>query len=107
MLITQILLLIKSLIGQVSYGFKKPKNRKIFFAEVFTCGGLSPGSGTLSLVSMDAEAAKWATAFAGYQYVRKVECADTWQYKVEKQVEKNIYFDLVTFFYFQYRLPQV
>lgn len=56
---------------------------------------------------MDAEAAKWATAFAGYQYVRKVECADTWQYKVEKQVEKNIYFDLVTFFYFQYRLPQV
>ena len=76
---------------------------KIFIAEVFTCGGLSPGSGTLSLVSMDAEAAKWATAFAGYQYVRKVECADTWQYKVEKQVEKNIYFHFVTLFHFQYR----
>ena len=54
--------------------------------ETFTCGGQTPGTGTLSLVSMDAEASKWATAFAGYQYVRKVECGETWQYKAEKQV---------------------
>ena len=58
-----------------------------FLSETFTCEGSSAGS--LSLVSVDAEAGKTATAWAGYQYVRKVECPNTWQYKVEKQVTLN------------------
>ena len=83
-------LLMKSLIiGKVLFCFLVKifgsKNTNLPL-ETFTCGGQTPGTGTLSLVSMDAQASKWATAFAGYQYVRKVECGETWQYKVEKQV---------------------
>ena len=60
--------------------------------ETFTCGGQSPGTGTLSLVSEDTEALKKPTAYLGYQFVRKVECADEWTHKVEKQVK----FDTIT-----------
>ena len=57
-----------------------------YWQESFECGGLSPGAGTLSMVSMDADAVKWVTALAGYQYVRKVECASSWTHSVSKQV---------------------
>ena len=60
-----------------------------FISETFTCG--SSGYGSLSLVSEDAEALKKPTAYLGYQYVRKVECGETWMHKVEKQVNcKNL-----------------
>ena len=36
--------------------------------------------------SVDDNAFNKLTAWAGYQYIRKVQCPNTWQYKAEKQV---------------------
>ena len=58
-----------------------------YWQESFECGGSSPGDGSLTMVSMDSDAVKWATTFAGYQYVRKVQCSSTWTHSISKQVD--------------------
>ena len=57
--------------------------------ESFTCGGSSTG-GSLSLESVDEFASEKLTALAGYQFVRKLECPNTWEYKAEKQVHNRL-----------------
>ena len=59
----------------------------INISESFTCDGSSAGS--LTLESVDDSAAEKLTPWAGYQFVRKVECPNTWQYKAEQQVSKE------------------
>ena len=57
--------------------------------ESFTCGG-SSSAGSLSLESVDESASEKLTALAGYQFVRKLECPNTWEYKAEKQVPNRL-----------------
>ena len=59
-----------------------------FISESFTCEGTSAGE--LTLESVEEDAGEKLTAWAGYQFVRKVQCPNTWQYKAEKQVKVKI-----------------
>ena len=59
-----------------------------FISESFTCEGTSAGE--LTLESVEEDAGEKLTAWAGYQFVRKVQCPNTWQYKAEKQVNVKI-----------------
>ena len=76
-----------------------------YWQETFTCGGSSPGSGTLGMESVDKNAFKAYSAVHGYQYIRKVNCLQTWQYKVEQQVKFIPLSASFIFFHVRLHLP--